>query len=149
MKSTDSNQEVRHSIQSALRVLEVFSTAAEIAFDRILATRTVGEASQAIRGEGAQTWASRLVEVGESVNLRIRSVECTLDEALSFVRQRVPVALCVERTPTDSLGSDNSPGSLHWFVLMEAKGRKIRVAPLSQACRSCGCRCDVCAKLWA
>jgi ABC-type bacteriocin/lantibiotic exporter with double-glycine peptidase domain len=100
--------------------LEAFANAAHMTFDRILAGRVLGEAERAIPGDDAQTWARRLVEVGESLNLRIRYMECTVSEILSFVRQGVPVAFC----------EDSAEGELRWNVMEAARGRKIRLASL-------------------
>ena len=108
----------RTPANSALHVLEVFSNAAEVTFDRGLAGRVLSEAEHAISGDDdAQRWSRRLVEVGESLNLRIRTLECTLQEALEFVRQGIPVAYC----------ADDADGVIQWFVLSEVKGSKVRV----------------------
>ncbi len=107
----------RASFQDALRVLEILSTAAQVSFDRILAGRALGEATRAIPGDDWQTWSRRLVEVGESLSLRIRSIESRLEESLTFVHQGMPVATCVA----------GAAGELRWFVLAEARGRRVRV----------------------
>ena len=130
------SQPHQQTTQSALGVLETFSNSAGVTFDRMVAGRVLGESEQAISGESAKAWASRLVEVGESVNLRIRSVECSLNDALAFVRQGVPIAICLETASSTDSGSpedasaDDSYAALRWLVLAESKGRRIRVSRL-------------------
>jgi ABC-type bacteriocin/lantibiotic exporter with double-glycine peptidase domain len=106
--------------EHALRVLEVFSASAQVTFDRLIAGRVLGESQRSISGEDAQAWSRRLVEVGESLNLRIRSFECSLQEACTFAEQGIPVVFC----------GDGSDGEVQWCILTEAKGRKIRFASL-------------------
>ncbi|MCA9204877.1 MAG: hypothetical protein KDA59_17605, partial [Planctomycetales bacterium] len=67
----------RHAAEGAQRVLEAFAASAHIQFDRIIAGRVLSESERAITGDDAGTWARRLVEAGESLNLRVRYVECT------------------------------------------------------------------------
>lgn len=105
---------------NALRVLELFASAAGVSFDRILSRRILSESERAVCGSDAQTWSRRLVDAGESVNLRVRSLECSLAEALMFVRQGTPIAYC----------SDTADGNIRWLVLTGTKGRKIRVVDL-------------------
>jgi putative ABC transport system ATP-binding protein len=81
----------------ALTILEEFSTAAQLRFDRTLAARGLGEAERVIPGNDFESCSRRLVEVGESIDLRVQSLFCSLDEALAFVQQGMPVAACVER----------------------------------------------------
>lgn len=101
----------------ALRVLELISASAGVSFDRILATRALGEALRAIPGDDWQTWARRLVEVGESLHLRIRSIETSVDEALNLARQGMPVATCVA----------GAEGGLSWILVADARGRRVQV----------------------
>jgi ABC-type bacteriocin/lantibiotic exporter with double-glycine peptidase domain len=108
-------------------VLEVLSKAAGVKFDRLVAGRAVGETEQAISGGGASAWGRRLVDVGESVNLRIRSVQCTMIEALAFVRQGTPAAFCREEVREDQSSKDSRSDNLRWYVMSESKGRRIRV----------------------
>ena len=61
----------------ALVTLKAFSTAARLAFDRLLAARVLSEAERAIPGDDWGAWSRRLVEVGESLNLRVRSVRAS------------------------------------------------------------------------
>lgn len=105
----------------ALRVLEEFSSAARLRFDRILAGRRLVEAAQVIPGQGASIWAQRMAEVGETVDLRVQLLECTLDEALAFVRQGIPIATAVER----------EDGTQHWLLLCEARGCRIRLGDVT------------------
>lgn len=112
--------------QAALRVLETFANSAGIAFDRLMAERVLGETEQAMSGNDPNAWAGRLVEVGESVNLRIRTVDCSLREALAFVRQGVPIAVCMGAAAEAEDGEQAE--DLQWLVVSEAKGRRILVA---------------------
>ncbi len=113
------NGDLRRSMpsQDALCVLECFSASARVAFDRTVAARALGEAERAIPGADWQAWSRRMVEVGESLHLRIRAVESNLDDALAFLRQGTPVATCAP-------GPD---GTLKWMLLSEIRRNRIRV----------------------
>lgn len=102
---------------AALTVLELFSVAANQPFDRLVASRLLTEAARAIPGEDASAWARRLVEVGESVDLRIRSIECDLNDVLVFSRQAIPVAMC-------RMGQQERP---EWLLIAETRGSKVRL----------------------
>jgi len=106
-----------HSSSDGLRILEVFATQAGVPFDRILGARVLGEAARAIPGDGWSTWSRQLIEVGETLNLRIRSIECSLKEALSFVKQGIPVVTYAEDTE----------GELSRALVVEARGRHAKV----------------------
>lgn len=115
---TNTEPKPRTQADDALRILEEFSAAAQLRFDRLLAARGLGEAERAIPGDDAATWARRLVEVGESIDLRVQSLECTLREALAFVRQGMPVATGIEQPD----------GSLRWLLIGAVHGRRARVS---------------------
>ena len=83
MALNSSQNEATSAAESALSVLQAFATASQVTFDRILADRVLGEAEYAIAGDDALAWSLRLVQVGESLNLRIRYLECTLEEVLA------------------------------------------------------------------
>ena len=101
-----------------LSILEAFSAAAGVPFDRILAARVLGEAERAIPGAESDTWSQRLVEVGESLNLRIRTIDAGLDAALTFLTQRIPVATYVE-------GPEAGEGRC--YLLTELRGRRVKL----------------------
>jgi putative ABC transport system ATP-binding protein len=103
-------------IDDALKILEEFSAASELRFDRIVATRGLGEAERAIPGDDLATWARRLVEVGESLDLRVQWLVCSLQDALSCVRQGIPVATGIEQPD----------GSIQWVLIKQARGRRVR-----------------------
>ena len=107
--------------KSAARVLEFFAATAQISFDRPLAIRTVTEMVRAIPGGDFRVWAQRLVEAGESLNLRIRSTDMTLKDVVRLVSERVPVAACF----TNSDESKNS--SVQWIALEAHRRGKIKV----------------------
>ncbi len=104
--------------QGALGVLEMFSSSAKISFDRLLAGRVLSEAERSIPGDDCGAWCRRLVEVGESLNLRVRSLECPVADVLTLVKQGIPVVACV-RDPQDR--------SIAWITLAEMRGHKVRV----------------------
>ena len=87
----------------------------------------LGEAQRAIPGDDVQAWSRRLVEVGESLNLRLLSVECTLAEALAFVSQGKPVT-------TSEPAAD---GSGEWILLVESRGRRVRLASVDTTRPDC------------
>ncbi|QDU92516.1 peptidase domain-containing ABC transporter [Lignipirellula cremea] len=106
--------------RGALRLLERFSQKANLTFDHTFARRALSEAVYSVSGDDSQAWVRRLVEAGESLRLRIRSLDCTLKEALAIVAQGMPVAFC----------EDRNGGQLQWSFLSERRGRKVRVSPL-------------------
>ena len=110
----------------AIRVLEFFARGARVTFDRPLAMRTVTETVRAIPGDDALTWSGRLVEAGESLNLRIGATDLTVWEVLRLVGQGVPVCVCRE------LVNETRPTSLAWFALAERKGRRVRIAAIDE-----------------
>ena len=113
----------RKQAEDALKILEEFAAAAQLRFDRTLAARGLGEAERAIPGDNAATWARRLVEVGESIDLRVQLLECTLQEALGFVRQGMPIATGIEQ----------EDGALRWVLVCEVRGRRARLKNLESA----------------
>ena len=117
MTDLNSNSRRPTSLPDALRALELFCAAAQISFDRTLAARALGESERAIPGDDWPTWSRRLVEVGESLQLRIRSIESNLEDVLSFVQQGSPIATSI----------NNAAGELSWIVLAEARGRRVRI----------------------
>ncbi len=105
----------------AVAILEFFARTAGVSFDRLLASRTINEAIRAIPGGTEQTWARRLVETGETLGLRIRSFDGSLDEALSLVGQNMPV--CTYLDKGDSSGS--------WYAIGETRGDKVKVTEIN------------------
>ena len=108
------------STHDALQVLEILSGAAQIRFDRTQAARALSEAQRAIPGEDGSTWSRRMVEVGESLHLRIRAMEASVDEVLVLIQQGVPLATYLQE----------AGGELTWLVLTEMRGRKVKVLHL-------------------
>jgi ABC-type bacteriocin/lantibiotic exporter with double-glycine peptidase domain len=104
----------------SVRVLEVFADVVGMPLDRILASRILSEAERAIPGDDCTAWSTRLVEAGESVDLRVRAVECGLKEALIFVRQGIPVARCLT-------GPDDKN---EWVLITAIRGRRVRLAAM-------------------
>jgi ABC-type bacteriocin/lantibiotic exporter with double-glycine peptidase domain len=105
----------------ALGVLEAFAHAGHVSFDRIEASRALGEMERAIPGDDCDTWCQRLIEVGESLNLRVRTVECSLRDVLTFVQQGIPVAACLEE-------GDGEASGIRWILVDSSKGRRVRLA---------------------
>jgi ABC-type bacteriocin/lantibiotic exporter with double-glycine peptidase domain len=110
----------RTQAHDALAILEEFSTAAQLRFDRTMAARGLGEAERVIPGNDLEACSRRLVEVGESIDLRVQSLFCSLDEALAFVRQGMPIAAGIERPD----------GAVRWLLVGEVRGRRVRVKDL-------------------
>ena len=117
---TTSDHGRHEETDDVLRILEEFSTAADVRFDRILAMRALGEAERAIPGDDLVTWARRLVEVGESLDLRVQLLVFSLQEALACVRKGIPVATRIEA----------QDGSFHCVLICEARGRRVRLSRL-------------------
>lgn len=104
-----------------LRILEQFALSAQVPFDRVLATRVLSEAERAIEGDDAACWGRRLVAVGASLELRIRTVEGTFGDILTFARQGIPTATRLK----------HSDGRTSWLLIAEVRGRRARLVPLS------------------
>ncbi|MFI4873757.1 MAG: peptidase domain-containing ABC transporter, partial [Blastopirellula sp. JB062] len=105
------------SLRGAMEVLAQFSAAARVTFDRGQARRLLHEAERAIPGADPSTWGRRLVEVGESINLKVRTLDASVDRILAFVKDGTPVAL----------GLDDESGEVLWHVLIEMKGSKVLI----------------------
>lgn len=98
-------------------MLAQFAAAARVTFDRGQARRLLHEAERAIPGTDPATWGCRLVEVGESINLKVRTLDASIDRIIEFVQDGTPVAYA----------SENESGEIHWRILVQAKGNKIQV----------------------
>lgn len=102
---------------AAVSLLEVFAESARVPFDRSEVATAIAEATRATPGETPRIWAQRLMEVGDSLSLRIRWAECSMADALAFVGQRIPVAATTgEKTP------DGEPT---WIVMLRVVGSKV------------------------
>ena len=117
------NQFDKHSTEAATRMLRFFASASNLSFDRPLATRTVTELVRAIPGDDYRVWGQRVVEAGESLNLRIRSTDLNFKDLTRMVRERVPVAACF------ALDNSDEPG--RWLALSEYKRGKFHVLDLA------------------
>ena len=104
-----------------LRILEQFALTAQVPFDRVLATRVLSEAERAIEGDDAECWGRRLVAVGESLELRIRTVEGTFGDILTLARQGIPTATRLK----------HADGRTSWLLIAEVRGRRARLVPLT------------------
>jgi putative ABC transport system ATP-binding protein len=113
----------------ALRILEIFADSANLAFDRLLAARAFGELERSLPGDKGPVWAKRLVEVGDSVDLRLQSIDCSIDQALTLVRQGIPVATYV-------LHPD---GTMQWILLRACRGRRVRLELLDRQPKDLWC----------
>lgn len=113
----DGKSEEQDHASQACAVMEHFARHEGLSFDRILARRTLHESSLAIIGDDAESWGLRLVECGESLDLRIQLLECKFNELMQFVNVGIPVA-----SVQISKGSD-----FGWIVADAIKGNKIRV----------------------
>ena len=108
----------------ASRVLEFFARGARVTFDRPLAARTVAETVRAIPGDDALSWSGRLVESGESLNLRIRATDLSIREVLRLVGQGIPVCVCRD------VASESTDSPIAWFALAELRRGRVRVAAI-------------------
>ncbi len=118
-------QNETETAKAATQVLRFFADASQITFDGPLALRTVTEISRTITGSDHEVWGQRLVEAGESLNLRIRSADLTLDDVARLVRERIPVATCLANSEV----SDES--SVEWLVLAGYRRGKFQVINLN------------------
>ena len=101
---------------SAMQTLERLAASAGVTFDRFLAARALSEAENSIPGRDWVSWSRRLVEVGESLQLRIRSIEASLDEIAVYLQPGAPVATSVT----------NANGELVWLIFDKSKGGHLR-----------------------
>jgi ABC-type bacteriocin/lantibiotic exporter with double-glycine peptidase domain len=109
------------SSAEVLRILEQFALSAQVPFDRVLATRVLSEAERAIEGDDAASWGRRLVAVGASLELRIRTVEGTFGDILTLAQQGIPTATRLKLTD----------GRTSWLLIAEVRGRRARLVPLT------------------
>ncbi len=110
--------------QTASRTLEFFASRSEVSFDRPLGLRTVTEMIRAIPGDDYRVWGQRLVEAGESLNLRIRSSDLKLQQAIRLVREGLPVAACITHR-------DESVGTTWWIALDQYRRGLVKVINLA------------------
>ena len=121
---TSSEIEDAGLLEEPLLVLELLAEAAGVTFNRIAGRQVLCEAAGAV-GSDASRWMQCLVEVGESVDLRVRRIESKLDDMLALVRCGVPV-----------VGQSHDPeGGCRWWVLVSARGRKVTVHDVRQDVR--------------
>ena len=106
----------------ALRILEQFAETAHVSFDRLRARRALDEVERAIPGNDSQSWARRLVEIGESMDLRVREATCSLEDALIFVRRGLPLVIIQDRP-------QQPPTCL---LLLRGRGSKVCLAALEE-----------------
>ena len=111
--------------KSAARILEFFSTNSQVSFDRPLAIRTVTEMVRAIPGSDYRVWAQRLVEAGESLNLRIRSANMSLNGVKRLLGNQVPVAICI--THEDDSESTATEAPVRWMAIEAYRRGKFKV----------------------
>jgi len=105
------------SLRGAADVLAQFAAAARVTFDRGKARRLLHEAERAIPGNDPSAWGCRLVEVGESINLKVRTLDASVDRIVEFVEDRTPVAH----------GTEDVTGKIQWRVILQSKGGKVLV----------------------
>jgi putative ABC transport system ATP-binding protein len=113
----DGNSPAHDHASQACAVMEHFARHEGLSFDRTLARRTLHESSLAIIGDDAESWGLRLVECGESLDLRIQLLECKFKELMQFVNVGIPVA---------SVQISSGP-DFGWIVADAIKGSKIRI----------------------
>ncbi len=107
-------------------MLAFFASASRVSFNRPLAMRTLSEMTRAIMGDGELAWIQRLVEAGESLDLRIRSTELSVKEAIRLVREGIPVARCCQIPGTTATDSP-----LAWIALKSVRRGRIEVVDLA------------------
>ena len=120
-----------NATKSSVKVLEFFAKQSRLTFNRPLASRTVTEMVRAIPGVNFRTWGQRMVEAGESLNLRIRSTDLTVPEAVELVREGIPVAACLQ-TQAGAGATSAEANTIRWLALTDARGRKIRVTEFDE-----------------
>ncbi len=69
-------------------LLEWMSADCDVAFDRVIAKRAIQEAQQGWPGAEQDRWWKWLIEAGDSVGLRVRVIEFTLEQALDTARDK-------------------------------------------------------------
>jgi ABC-type bacteriocin/lantibiotic exporter with double-glycine peptidase domain len=105
----------------AVQVLEYFWGAVGEGFDRTVATSTMTESVRAIPGDARVLWLQRLVSAGEAMQLRLRTTEATLEEAIEFWRHGRPIATRVSFPD----------GREEWIGIVNVRGSKVLVRSLA------------------
>ena len=129
MSKFDEHEQIL-SNKAAVKVLEFFAKHSQLTFNRPLALRTVTELARAIPGGDFRTWGQRLVEAGESLNLRVRSTDLTIREAIRLVREGIPVAACFTEN------SEAEGDSVRWLSITKVRRGKILVADFAKDSQS-------------
>ncbi len=113
----------RKQAEDALKILEEFAAAAQLRFDRTLAradwAKPNGRFPATTRPPGLGGWSKSVKASICECNL----LECTLQEALGFVRQGMPIATGIEQ----------ENGVLRWVLVCEVRGRRARLKNLESA----------------
>ena len=110
--------------KAATRMLEFFATASNVRLHRPLALRTVTEMVRALPGDDYRVWGQRLVEAGESLRLRIRSIDLTIRDVARLVREGVPVAACCAGP------AEPGEGPVRWIALESYRRGRFKVVNL-------------------
>lgn len=121
---SDSPEEARIAEQATM-LLEHCARLEGLSFDRALARRALHESALAIPGSGSDVWARRLVECGESLDLRIQVLDSRLQEAVNLVAAGHLVA-AVRELPEKGFT---------WLLLEEVWGWRLKVVDASDGSR--------------
>ncbi len=92
-------------------LLEWLAAECDVAFDRVIAKRAVQEAQRGWPGSEQDRWWKWLIEAGDSMGLRVRVVEFTIEQALQAVR---------EKTLAVHLSDSSQP----WLLIHRQRGHK-------------------------
>jgi len=107
------NQQTTTNQQFA-ELLEWLAAECDVAFDSLIAKRAVQEAQRGWPGSELDRWWKWLIEAGDSVGLRVRVVEFTVEQALQGVR---------EKTLAVHLSDSPQP----WLLIHRQRGREFHV----------------------
>ncbi len=99
----------------ALTMLERVAQAVGVPFNRLAAKRSLAEAERTWPGEDRDVWPKRLLEVGESLGIRFKEIECSVRAAHALLRHGAPVI-------TDS---DASEAQVQWYILTATAGNRV------------------------
>lgn len=123
--STHSRKTTESSVEHDLDLLESSALALQhlvrhegIPVERLDATRAITQVSKQVTGEGVEIWYARLIEAGKAFDLRVRSVQCSLDQLSGMIDTGVMIATLT--------GSEFGPQG--WLIIEGRRRRSFRVA---------------------
>lgn len=117
MSSADLHRDSKSNARNgggALAALERVADSIGVPFDRLVAMRSLAEAGRTWPGDDRELWARRLLEVGESLGIRFKQIDASLEDVPELLREGAPVVTLAGTAP-----------NTHWHMLTKASGKRV------------------------